>query len=221
MHNLKTSLVLVLLLVLGFRGTLQAQVTDTTQVNQLETNPPAQPVVVPIDTIPAPAPISRQKVEEEPKPTLLQKLFVGGSGDLGFQSNPYYGNFFNIGLSPIIGYKLTKNFAVGPGFIYQFYNIGGNKFHDYGYKIFAQYLIYKGILAHAEHEVRNTQYEPGSITSNNRYTLRTTLAGGGYRQMASDRFGFDIYVLFPVITSADNAVSSSPVIRGGFIYHLK
>ena len=117
MHNLKTSLVLVLLLVLGFRGTLQAQVTDTTQVNQLETNPPAQPVVVPTDTIPAPAPISRQKVEEEPKPTLLQKLFVGGSGDLGFQSNPYYGNFFNIGLSPIIGYKLTKNFAVGPGFI--------------------------------------------------------------------------------------------------------
>ena len=76
-------------------------------------------------------------------------------------------------------------------------------------------------MAHAEHEVRNTQYEPGSITSNNRYTLRTTLAGGGYRQMASDRFGFDIYVLFPVITSADNAVSSSPVIRGGFIYHLK
>jgi len=210
---------LTFFLIIGSGKALKAQTTDSSQVNQLNNNPPANPVVMPSDTI-IPT-IVRPKAEKPEKRSLLEKLFIGGSGDLGFQSNPYYGSYFNIGASPILGYRLTKNFAIGPGILYQYYNVGGNSFHDYGAKVFAQYLIYKGILAHAEHEIRNTQYESSNINSNNRYTFRTSLVGGGYRQMANNRFGFDLYLLFPVITSIDNAVNSAPVFRGGFIYNLK
>jgi len=206
-------------LFVGLSTISKAQTIDTTQVNELGNTPPAMPVVTPADTI-IPT-IVRPKAAEPQKRSILEKLFVGGSGDLGFQSNPYYGSYFSIGASPILGYRLTKNFAVGPGILYQYYSIGGYKFHDYGGKIFAQYLIYKGIMAHAEHEIRNTQYDSGSISSNDRYTFRTSLMGGGYRQMASNRFGFDLYLLFPIVTSADNAVNSSPVFRGGVIYNLK
>jgi len=212
---------LLCLLLIGAGQVVKAQTTDTTQVNQLDINPPANPVIIPSDTILPTIIRSKEKEPEQPTKSLLEKLFVGGSGDLGFQSNPYYGSYFTIGASPILGYRLTKNFALGPGILYQYYSIGGYKFHDYGAKAFAQFLIYKGILAHAEHEIRNTQYNSGSIGSNERYTFRTSLVGGGYRQMASDRFGFDLYLLFPIITSADNAVNNAPVFRGGFIYNLK
>jgi len=210
---------LTFFLLIGSGKALKAQTTDSTQVNQLNNNPPANPVITPADTI-FPT-IVRPKAEKPETRSLLEKLFIGGSGDLGFQSHPYYGNYFNVGVSPIVGYRLTKNFAIGPGILYQYYNIGGRSFHDYGGKAFAQYLIYKGILAHAEHEIRNTQYETNIAMATNRYTFRTTLVGGGYRQMANNRFGFDFYVLFPIVTSIDNAATSSPVIRGGFIYNLK
>ena len=212
---------LTCLLLVGAGQVVKAQTTDTTQVNQLDINPPANPVIIPSDTILPTIIRSKEKETEQPKKSLLEKLFVGGSGDLGFQSNPYYGSYFTIGASPILGYRLTKKFALGPGIVYQYYSIGGYKFHDYGAKAFAQFLIYKGILAHAEHEIRTTQYNSASIGSNERYTFRTSLVGGGYRQMASDRFGFDLYLLFPIITSADNAVNNAPVFRGGFIYNLK
>ena len=215
----KTWFLLIVILLVGSGKAVQAQTTDSTQVNELGNNPPANPVVTPTDTI-IPT-IVRPKVVSPQKKSLLEKLFVGGSGDLGFQSNPYYGSYFTIGASPILGYRLTKNFAVGPGILYQYYNIGGYKFHDYGAKIFGQFLIYKGIMAHAEHEIRSTQYEPGSINSNDRYTFRTSLVGGGYRQMASNRFGFDLYLLFPIVTAASNAVNTAPVFRGGIIYNLK
>ena len=105
----------------------QAQVIDTTrQKPQLETSPPAgtgsshQPGQLPDRQ--KQLPLNQNPVEEKnlnrQEPTLLQKLFIGGSGDLGFSSNSYYGNFFNIGASPILGYRITKSFAVGPGLVY-------------------------------------------------------------------------------------------------------
>jgi hypothetical protein len=55
-----------------------------------------------------------------------------------------------------------------------------------------------------------------------RKQLATTLVGGGYRSMANERFGMDLYMLFPVNFSTDTYNNSyAPVIRAGFIYHLK
>lgn len=166
------------------------------------------------------------KEEKEPY-DLLKKLFIGGSATLGFQSVRHYGNYFNIGASPILGYKLTKFLAIGPGLIYQFYTLGGSRNHDYGAKIFGQGTIYKSFLVHAEHSVVNTQnYDTdpstGRITDRYRTTLATTLVGGGFRTMSNDRFGMDLYILLPVNYSTYTYTQSySPVIRAGFIYHLK
>jgi hypothetical protein len=232
---------------------VSAQQTDTTrqQPTQLETQPqlegrppavnnpaarPPAPVVRPTPP-PAAAPprpsadtvearqTARAGEEKEPF-DLMKKLFIGGSASLGFQSSRYYGNYFNIGASPLLGYKLTKFLAIGPGLIYQFYNMGGYKVHDYGLKGFGQVTIYKSILAHFEHSVVNTQdfrvNAQGQVVDRYRTQLGTTLVGGGYRSMANDRFGMDLYVLLPVSYSTNTYNNSyAPVIRAGFIYHLK
>jgi hypothetical protein len=188
---------------------------------------PARPPVA----APAPADTIRQAKtgpggKEKEKFDILKKLFVGGSATLGFQSSSYYGTYFNIGASPLLGYKLTRFFAIGPGLIYQFSNMGGYKSHDYGVKGFGQFIIYKSFLLHAEHSVVNMQdYDKnqlGQITDQFRTRLSSTLVGAGYRSMANERFGMDLYLLLPVGYSTTTFNNSySPVIRAGFIYHLK
>jgi hypothetical protein len=241
--NLKRGIGLPLFFFLLAATTLSAQQTDTTshKPSQLETLPPAMatppprpaapapvrpPAVVPVpaDTLP-PRETARPPAEAE-KYDILKKLFVGGSATLGFQSSSYYGNYFNIGASPLLGYKITKFLALGPGLIYQFYNMGGYKAHDYGFKGFGQVIIYKSFLAHFEHSVVNTQdYHVdarGQILDEFRHQVASTLVGGGYRSMANDRFGMDLYILLPVSYSTNTYNNSyAPVIRAGFIYNLK
>lgn len=227
-----------------------AQQTDTTRQSppQLQTLPqgearPAPPKrQAPVIAAPAPMPADtvkpRQSVDKQPNEAkeneakekeafdLLKKLFVGGSATLGLQSSGYYGTYFNIGASPLLGYKVTKFLAFGPGLIYQFYTMGGYRSHDYGAKFFGQASLFKGILLHAEHSVVNSQDfqtdQQGRIMDRYRTTLATTLVGGGYRSMVNNRFGMDLYLLFPVRYSTYTYNQNySPVIRAGFIYHLK
>ncbi|GEO03693.1 hypothetical protein AAE02nite_13570 [Adhaeribacter aerolatus] len=211
-----------------------AQERDSTQQKpQLDTSPPAvpaqpqAPVTQPNRPVPPPQPQPEPEPEEkeEPvteRPSIREKLFIGGSGDLGFSSNSYYGNFFNIGASPILGYRITKRFALGPGIVYNYYNLGGRSFSDYGAKAFTQVILYKAFFLHAEHQILNTQgYDSsGRITPDSRQNIQSTLAGAGYRQMASDRFGFDLYLLFNIANS-NGVRNSRPILRAGFIYNLK
>lgn len=216
-------------------GAVQAQVE---QKPQLETGPPAAPtnpanrpatapVVIPPDTIKPKVESGRNKKDEyQDKPSLLSKLFVGGSGDLGFSSTSYFGqsySVFNAGISPLLGYRIAKAVAVGPGLVYNYYSFNGNSFSEYGAKVFTQIIVYKMLLIHAEHVALSSQNynvnSSGKIEKTERYTVQSTLVGGGYRQMASDRFGFDLYLLFNVANSG-NLSNNQPIIRAGFIYNL-
>ncbi|MGV3585420.1 MAG: hypothetical protein ACO1OF_00315 [Adhaeribacter sp.] len=226
--------ILLIFFFLGNWATAVAQERDSTQQKpQLETMPPAMPAKPPVEAAPPvqaptpePKPEPAAKVEkEEPlesKPSILEKLFIGGSGDLGFSSSSYYGNFFNIGASPILGYRLTKRLAVGPGLVYNYYNLGGRSFSDYGAKAFTQVIIYKAFFLHGEHQIINTQTydQTGQIIPDNRENIQSTLAGAGYRQMSSSRFGFDLYLLFNIANTYE-VNNSRPIIRAGIIYNLK
>jgi hypothetical protein len=224
--------VLIFFFTIGFIFTGNAQVKDSTeQKPQLETQPPAAPVKPPAEVslpnpptpVPQPAPETKKsQVQEVSKPDLSEKLFVGGSGDLGFSSSSYYGNFFNIGASPIFGYRITKRIALGPGLVYHYYNLGGNSFSDYGAKIFTQVILYKMFFLHAEHQILNTQGfdQNGAIRPDYRQNIQSTLTGAGYRQMASSRLGFDLYLLFN-IANTNGVDNSRPIIRAGIIYNLK
>ncbi|MDB5261274.1 MAG: hypothetical protein JWQ14_555 [Adhaeribacter sp.] len=218
----------------GIIFTGKAQVRDSTeQKPQLETQPPAAPTRPPVEqsqpapTVPTPVPesVPEPAESEEPvssKPSLRDKLFVGGSGDLGFSSNSYYGNFFNIGASPLLGYRITKRIALGPGLVYNYYSLSGNSFSDYGAKVFTQIIVYKAFFLHGEHQILNTQGfdASGRIQPDYRQSIQSTLAGAGYRQMASDRLGFDIYLLFNV-ANTNGVDNTRPIIRAGLIYNLK
>ncbi|QMU28381.1 hypothetical protein [Adhaeribacter radiodurans] len=161
-----------------------------------------------------------QSGEEMPK-TFLDRTFIGSTGGIGFGSNSYSGSYFNISLSPFVGYRILDRWAVGPGVTYEY--VGSNGYHlsTYGGKLFTQVDLFKGILFHAEHEflsVADLELNPSRQIVETRRNISSTLAGGGYRQM-NGNFGMDLYVLF----NLNNGVyqyRSNPVVRVGFIYNL-
>jgi hypothetical protein len=162
------------------------------------------------------------KAIEEPQ-TFVDHLFVGSTGGLGFGSDSYSGSYFNVSLSPFVGYRILPIWAVGPGVTYEYTGTNGYRLSTYGAKLFTQVTIYRGLLAHVEHEAlsaANLEYDnTNQRIIQTRRNITSTLAGGGYRQM-NGNFGMDLYVLFNLNTGAYQ-YQSNPVIRVGFVYNLK
>ena len=184
---------------------------------------PPPPVAAP-DTTPAPTQptiLRRTPAADEEAPTLLDRLFIGSTGGLGFGSNMYSGSYFYVSASPFVGYRILPRWAVGPGFTYEYTGTNGYRLSTYGGKLFTQVSVFKGLFAHLEHEILSAadlELQNNQIIQTRR-NITSTLAGGGYRQM-NGNFGMDMYVLFNLNTGVYQ-YRSNPVVRVGFIYNLK
>ena len=73
-----------------------------------------------------------------------ERAYLGlGFGGLGLGRSNVYGNYFSIGVTPMIGYMLTKNLSTGFAFEYQYTNYSDIKLkiHQYGWYPFLRYNI--------------------------------------------------------------------------------
>ena len=65
----------------------------------------------------------RDDVENETEQTFKARGFFGlGLGGLGLGTDPYYGNYFSIGVSGLTGYMFTPHMSAGVGLQYQYTN---------------------------------------------------------------------------------------------------
>ena len=159
----------------------------------------------------------------------IHRMFTGGGLTLAFGSE--FNTFtFSTGISPILGYRITDDFAAGIGLQYLYSkdvilnasNFSTYPYHisAYGADIFARYIIFDGIFAHAEvgevfyrapykfDQAGNIVYANGSVPD--------LLLGGGYREQAGARTAFVIQVLYDVLYNTNNPTEGSPlVIRAG------
>ncbi|GAA3961639.1 hypothetical protein [Hymenobacter antarcticus] len=144
---------------------------------------------------------------------------------LGFNSVSGISNF-NVSLAPALGYRLTDKFAIGPGVSYSYNNYslspeaffnsyGGNyptpngsltksgsnslSSSSLGFKVFAQYIVYKEFFIHAEYEVTDAQlagYDSQNYLVKIRKSVTSPLAGIGYRSYFGDKTAVDIVGLY-------------------------
>jgi hypothetical protein len=149
-----------------------------------------------------------KRASEQPKP--LRKYFLYTNFGLGYSS--FYGDGqFNASIAPALGIRLTEKLAVGPGISYSYTNVSYSDYNqqvnnyppsvvanNVGLKVFAQYMVYKQFFAHAEYEVTrtNVRYTYQGQQYSFGQTLRTPLAGVGYRNEFSDRVALDIVGLY-------------------------
>ena len=160
-------------------------------------------------------PAPREEPVRESRPTddyfddkgnLKAKLWYGAGGTLQF--NQFGGNsIFAIGVRPMVGYKITPAFSVGPtvGISYVSQRSQGVGFNSvrYGAGAFGRYRIIPAIFAHAEYYIDRVPFPNERKPDNpNRFsatyqTFDDFLIGLGY-QSGNGLWGQSIEVLYNV-----------------------
>lgn len=139
------------------------------------------------------------------------RLWYGADVTLNFFSVPN-GNAFNAGIAPMVGYKITDAFSVGPRveILYrgERYNIGTGtdlKFNstNYGIGAFSRLRVFNQYFLHAEYQTLSNEigYDI-DFTNNQVLTSRSWedhfFIGGGY-SASGGGIGFQVSLLWDVL----------------------
>jgi len=145
------------------------------------------------------------------------KLIFGGG--LGFGAGS---GTLSFGISPIIGYRITDNFAAGISLGYQYNRIkdfipvinglnGNIEYYNFVSNMFAggvwaRYIIWENIFIHSEFEYNISSYKDyytdarsGVAREKVSQKVPCLLLGGGYRQPVGDHLSFVIMGLYDVL----------------------
>lgn len=169
------------------------------------------------------------------------RLIIGGWGVFGIGSG-----VTNIGITPILGYRITDNFSAGIGFGYQYfrfknYFVYATEIDSFGYpvsfdtanlnahfyspSVWMRYLIWNNIFAHTEYEqnistyreyYNNTLANPPYETRKITVSVPSLLLGGGIRQPVGRRSSIVAMVLYDVIQDERSPYYQTVAIRLGF-----
>jgi hypothetical protein len=158
-------------------------------------------------------PGKEEKVEKDNDNGPSRWVFGGGLG-------ASFGQYTNVLLAPLAGYKVTPKLTLGLGFNYQFVQLKEpnniNFFLDYklntiGPSAFAQYNVFYGLFLHTEFATQwyNLEYleAPYFSASGNEQAL---FLGGGYTLGGNGRGGFQILALYNVLYNESNFVYWRP-----------
>lgn len=151
-----------------------------------------------------------QEDKAKVKNDFWQKVYVGGN--LGLQ----FGTITFVDVSPLAGYKVTKDLSLGVGLTYLYYQYYSSSFNVYGGRFFGKYNITESIFAHTEFEVLNRQHP---YISGERLNVTNVLVGGGYRQAIGANSYFNILALWN-LNESEYSLYSNPIIRAGVIIGL-
>ncbi len=166
------------------------------------------------------------------------RLIVGGWGLFGIGSG-----VTNIGITPILGYRITDDFSAGIGFGYQYLHVKDYYLvttsltgpserrplnaHIYSPSVWARYVIWNNIFAHAEYEhnitsykeyINNTLVDPPYEERKVNLSVPCMLLGGGLRQPVGARSSFVFMVLYDVLQNEYSPYRNTIAIRFGFNY---
>lgn len=142
------------------------------------------------------------------------RLWYGGGIALGFRGDNI-SSFFQIGVSPLIGYKITDDLSLGPRFsiLYSHYRLqtsfnttGKVNMIDYGVGAFARYKVIRGFFVHLEYGADNEEIPivlPNLELETTRQLRNNAYVGVGYNNSAG-LWGYDIYILYNTLLAEDS-----------------
>lgn len=162
------------------------------------------------------------------------KLWYGGGFVLNFYSTAFNGtrgNVFEVGVSPMVGYKILPNVSVGPRVEFSFINARFNsrggvaKFSGvtYGIGPFARFKPFEQLFAQVEFQYLNTPLATNQINGDKIVTVRNSeenfFIGAGYTNSAGSLFGYEIMILYNVL-EADDTIDLPISFRFGVTYNF-
>lgn len=158
--------------------------------------------------------------------------FSFGSANLG---GGVTGNSILFGLTPMVGYKITDNFSVGPkvGFLYQGGRFNDNSFGDdirlnatdISVGVISRFKFLEYYFIHGEIENVWESFATGVVDSNNRLELEREATGhyylgAGYGS-GGGTLGFNLYALWDFSREFTSGSNGLPiVVRAGLTYRF-
>jgi len=146
----------------------------------------------------------------------FDRIYVGGNASMGF------GSATNIYISPIVGYRFTKNFSAGPGVTYQYWKYQEYSYNSYGGKVFARYTPLDFLILQTEYEVLSISR--GISSSDRSDETRTTFngwfLGAGYVKSLGGNSMVSFMVLYNLIENEYTPYDSNPTYRVGLNFGL-
>lgn len=162
------------------------------------------------EPVPPPAPNGKR----DPRP-LKDRLYFGGGVNLSF------GTVSNLGVSPMVGYKIDQKGKWSAGLIVNYNYFSDNRStpkyesSTYGGSLFTRYRVIPQLYLHAEYSQQN--YELYSLISDqgSRVWVPFLLLGGGYAQPVGGNSFITFQVLWDVIQDPRSPFGNQPWITGG------
>ncbi|MBK7871298.1 MAG: hypothetical protein IPJ74_11780 [Saprospiraceae bacterium] len=165
---------------------------------------------------------NRSRENDRRQSEFASRLWYGGGLTLGFTSS---GNesLFQIGLSPMVGYKIFEPFSVGPrvNLLYSHYriNFSGDiesaNAVSWSAGVFTRYKIVRNIFAHVEYEFENAAVFSYALSGLEalRRERNNFYVGGGYN--SGGTWGYEILLLFNTL-QPENDINPPFSFRIGF-----
>lgn len=175
----------------------------------------------------------------EDKGNFASHLWYGGSFNLGFNGNSYY-SLFNIGISPMVGYKIIDPISIGPRVSFQYTFIKGigtdNNIHKvqplaYSVAAFSRFKFLRSFFAHLEYEYESEElpyfsgpylyYDAAQAKIATVRVNRDNLyIGAGYNTSGGQGgFGYEILLLYNALNGA-NSLDLPFLLRFGLTYNF-
>jgi len=151
------------------------------------------------------------------------RLIIGGSLGLAF------GDYTNINISPLIGYRISQLFAAGINVNAQYgserlsnYNnvtIQRNQYTIFGGGVWGRVYPLDFLFVHVQPEynavsLKSTYYDPKTVV-NDHYGVPSLLMGGGYSQPVGGRAAFSIMALYDVLQDSRSPYQNGLILRIG------
>jgi len=159
--------------------------------------------------------------------TFSSNLWFGAGAQLGFSGGNNQ-SFFQIGLSPIVGYKLNNFLSVGPRGSFAFNsfrfrtNLGDQRenFFTWSAGAFTRARIFGQFFAHAEYSLINERQRSLRTGELESVTRAIPFLGGGISQGGGvGAPGFEVMILFRL--SGTDRIGDSPFeFRSGLNYNF-
>lgn len=152
------------------------------------------------------------------------RLVLGGS--LGF----VIGDYTNVNLSPLVGYRFNDFFAAGVNVNAQYGSwrqrdgsnrtAQRNKYTIFGGGVWARAYPFQQFFIHVQPEYnwvsqKNTYYSDPKRTESLNYGVPSLLIGGGYSQPVGGRAAISIMLLYDVLQDDRSPYQNGLIYRGG------
>src|SRR5690606_39156157 len=121
-------------------------------------------------------------------------FFYGGGGGFGGGTE-----YLNISLTPLVGYKVTNQFATGLQTSFQYVRWYGTSIYNYGGGPFVQYSFSPKLFAYSQYEYLNFGFFPPGQSEPERAGFNSLFVGGGYVEPVGDRAAFVLMALYNLL----------------------